>query len=88
MSRGDAHEARRNGRRVTKELAKAFVPGDLARVIELALDVAFFRTQPEGRELGAAAYVELLDRVAHLPEAGEAASFHLGLTPRRRRWFR
>lgn len=91
--RRDVHsgpEQRRMGRNVTKDLAKAFVPGDLAKAIELVLDLAYYRTEPAARELGAAAWVELFDRIAKLPEAATVAQQGIGLPAprRRRRWFR
>ena len=46
--------------------------GDLLQVVKLAHDLAFYRTISDGeirREMGEAAWIELSDAVAHLPEA-------------------
>lgn len=50
------------------------MPGDLAKLVELAGDLAFYRTVPDDGGLGSATWTELFDRVVRLPEAGETAA--------------
>lgn len=45
------------------------VPEDLRRIVVLALDLGYYRTVEDNGRLDVAAWIELRDAVARLPEA-------------------